>query len=437
MAYKWLQKAVNYSQNSTEHEKLLILSYSAFLLDEPEKYVEYISQFVQKYPSDKVSVQQMGGYLFSRGDWEKSVKFHKRSAKLTNSPRPYDFIIDAFRKLGELDSARYYVNKQIQNYPNNRTQVIIQHFVEEKFDQAIHESKNQPMFRGIGHFFKNNMDSTEILYADYQKNTSIPLLSIIYAYQGKYNRTFKFLDGQTNPKEPLVKIFADYYKLIFCDLLNQHELTRKIWLDLSETDHYKRAFLYPFKKSHSFYLVDSLLALAIPNSYYKKNYSDVLDNCKKAELANLKYMHLERYLNISFWRAQTLFLLNQFEDALKEYQLLATKHKNKSFFQYRVAECLFKLGVNVRAKKVLNQISVFDNSVLLESIVKPYKHINIIAFAYTYPRQFYLRGKVNEKLGEKQEAIDSYQKFLTIWKNADDDLPEKIDAEKRLENLLN
>ena len=39
------------------------------------------------------------------------------------------------------------------------------------------------------------------------------------------------------------------------------------------------------------------------------------------------------------------------------------------------------------------------------------------------------------KKGEKQKAIERYQKFLDIWKNADDDLPEKIDAQKRLAKL--
>ena len=33
-------------------------------------------------------------------------------------------------------------------------------------------------------------------------------------------------------------------------------------------------------------------------------------------------------------------------------------------------------------------------------------------------------------------VISQYKKLLEIWKNADEDLPEKIDAQKRLANLL-
>jgi len=52
-----------------------------------------------------------------------------------------------------------------------------------------------------------------------------------------------------------------------------------------------------------------------------------------------------------------------------------------------------------------------------------------------YPRALYLLGVIHEKKGEREEAISYYEKFLTLWKNADPEISELIDAKKRLGNL--
>jgi len=46
-----------------------------------------------------------------------------------------------------------------------------------------------------------------------------------------------------------------------------------------------------------------------------------------------------------------------------------------------------------------------------------------------------LLGKIYEKKGDTQLAIQNYEKFLDLWKDADEDLPDLIDAKKRLAKL--
>ena len=48
-----------------------------------------------------------------------------------------------------------------------------------------------------------------------------------------------------------------------------------------------------------------------------------------------------------------------------------------------------------------------------------------------YPKSFYLLGKIYEQTGDHDLAIKNYTKFLEMWKNADEDLPELIDAKRR------
>ena len=55
--------------------------------------------------------------------------------------------------------------------------------------------------------------------------------------------------------------------------------------------------------------------------------------------------------------------------------------------------------------------------------------------AFAYPLGFHLLGKIYEKKGDKQRAIENTEKFLDLWKGADKDLPDLIDAKERLARL--
>jgi len=52
-----------------------------------------------------------------------------------------------------------------------------------------------------------------------------------------------------------------------------------------------------------------------------------------------------------------------------------------------------------------------------------------------YAGSFYWLGKIAEKEGKKAEAVENYRRFLDLWKDADPDLPEVVDARTRLAGL--
>lgn len=52
-----------------------------------------------------------------------------------------------------------------------------------------------------------------------------------------------------------------------------------------------------------------------------------------------------------------------------------------------------------------------------------------------YAKTFYMLGKIYEQQSDKAMAIESYEKFLEVWKDADPGIPEVEDAKKRLTGL--
>jgi tetratricopeptide (TPR) repeat protein len=56
-------------------------------------------------------------------------------------------------------------------------------------------------------------------------------------------------------------------------------------------------------------------------------------------------------------------------------------------------------------------------------------------FGDVYALSFYELGKIYEQKGWKGKAIEHYEKFLNLWKDADPGFPEVDDAKKRLAAL--
>jgi len=52
-----------------------------------------------------------------------------------------------------------------------------------------------------------------------------------------------------------------------------------------------------------------------------------------------------------------------------------------------------------------------------------------------YAKSFYMLGKIHEEKGLKEKAIEYYEKFLALWKDADPGIPEVTDAKYRLSSL--
>jgi len=76
----------------------------------------------------------------------------------------------------------------------------------------------------------------------------------------------------------------------------------------------------------------------------------------------------------------------------------------------------------------------------IDQAIKTYERISLLTYGRfwhgdIYARSFYKLGKIHEQRGDGELAIENYEKFLKLWKDADPGLPEVEDAKKRLAQL--
>ena len=84
--------------------------------------------------------------------------------------------------------------------------------------------------------------------------------------------------------------------------------------------------------------------------------------------------------------------------------------------------------------------SAYYESEDFEKAVEEYKKILPLTlgrqnYSSLYAKSFYMLGKIYEQQDNKAKSLEHYEKFLTLWKDADPGLPEVADARERVATL--
>jgi len=425
------QKALRHSVNVSEREQLIIKTLVYAFSEGGQKYRYYLSELGKKYPFAFAVAALVAEEYQTDRKWEECIRYNKKWAELTNTFQPYYLIMLGFYELGKLDSAQVYTEKVIRRFPNHPVGFLYRfrlNLLEGNYEQAILDVKKifkkrndvENYFIGLTHFFADRLDSARF----YLQKSS---LSQSYVLTGGYSRASDLMRDETQLKNPRT-IFD---KLVLSDLAGDKERARGLCEELLSMGYFE-SYIPQFK--HPISIARNFVYLRIPTAYFEGKMDEALQLCQQLEDIIKKHELGKQYLlQSTFWRAHIMFHLNRFEEAAEYYDTLLQEEDRKSFFRYRFAKCLYDLEKYAEAKNILlNLQKVDDVWPMPTDIMYDWEKIG---FYYYYPRIYYLLGLVNEELGEKEEAMEAYRKFLDIWKEADEDLPELIDAKERLERL--
>jgi tetratricopeptide (TPR) repeat protein len=154
-------------------------------------------------------------------------------------------------------------------------------------------------------------------------------------------------------------------------------------------------------------------------------------------------------LGLAFTKRQ---LFSQAESQVSAIEGLVKEPGNESseaYYHHLLGELLLGEGLYQEAVENFNraaEIRSLDRTLFLNALGQAYFKIGELNLAVeelravlemnpNYAESHYLLGQIHQEKGEIEKAKYHFQRFVEIWKEADENLPQLVDAQKQLETL--
>jgi len=433
-----ITKAAKYADKITQKEKLYIEGFEANLSDDYPQAVKILKKIVENYPDEKGAFYVLGVTYYNKlHEFREAVYYLSKAIQIDPLYKlAYNLLAYAYNDLGDFEKSIWAINKYIElapDEPNPYDSRAELYAWNGKLDQAIESYKKaleiKPDFfssqymLGEMYIFKKDYAKAENCFQALCSNSEKRLrsmgrvyLELIPSYQGKFEDALKVLDDG-----------------IATDRMEQFDG------DMNAYKHFDKAFLlYEKQKKMGLALKEIEMGMEIykkakPNDpvYGRDGYAFLLTKSGKIaeaeELAKALKKDIEeknpKLMSSYWWTLSDIELAKGDTNMALSYLERAYKGSPTPSFDLRshLAEIYLKTG---RLDEAVSE---------LEKALSRYDDDRV--WSYRAVKAYYLLGLAYEKSGWNKKAIQQYEEFLDIWKNADPGIPEVADAKERLKKL--
>ncbi len=433
-----ITKAAKYTDKITQKEKLYIEGFEASLLGDYPQAVKMLKKIVENYPDEKGAFYVLGVTYYGKlHEFREAVYYLSKAIQIDPLYKlAYNHLAYAYNDMGDFEKSIWAINKYIElapDEPNPYDSRAELYAWNGKLDQAIESYKKaleiKPDFYssqymlGDMYVFKKDYAKAESCFQVLSSSSEKRLrslgrsyLELIPFYQGKFEDALKVLDDG-----------------IAADRMEQFDG------DMNAYKHFDKAFLlYERQKKMGLALKEVGMGMEIykkakPNDpiYGRDGYAFLLTKSGKIaeaeELAKALKKDIEeknpKLMFSYWWTLGDIELVKGDTNMALSYLERAYKDSPTPSFDLRshLAEIYLKTGrLDEAVSQLENALSRYDDDRVWSSrAVKAY----------------YLLGLAYEKSGWNKKAVEKYEEFLDIWKNADPGIPEVTDAKERLKKL--
>jgi tetratricopeptide (TPR) repeat protein len=434
-----LEKALKYSDKVSHKEKCYIKVLEVEYSEKKtgDDYVKELKELLKRYPEEKDALIMLGSYYIGWRKFEQSLQYYNKAIEIDPLCKlAYNDLAYVYNEMGNFDKSIWAINKYISLAPDEANPYDTRgdlYAYNGKLDQAIESYKKaleiKPDFRAtlekLGHMylFKREYAKAESCY--YRELEFTPqsdrswsswvriLVSNILLYQGKLESGLQFLnDGIAADR--VDKIGGWYIARKHLRKAGIYKEKNNLDLALKEVEKYLEIYREVSPDDKISYWPTYARYLAENKEFTKAE--EVAEALKKNIKGDQNLMHY-------YWLTIGLIELEKGNLEVSIINLKKATEANSSFsYHHWLANAYLQVGRLDEAVAEFEKLLTRYDS---ERVWSP------IASVKTY----YLLGLAYEKSGWNKKAIEKYEEFLDIWKDADPGIKEVDDAKERLKKL--
>lgn len=409
-----IRRAVEYIDRAPEKERYLIRTFNAYVEANTEEALARAQDLLKMYPDDKQGMWMVADLSLHAGDYPTAITNMRRVLDLDPEFEvAMEHIVWAYREAGDydkmLESAARYSKKTpgedayewLVDAYNMKADFDSGVQTCQRFLQAFPKSASPVAFLGETYIFKNDYESAEREFKKLLQETrpssdrgvGYRCLAELYAYNGKYREAVKMIDRaieidlKSGEKGALAAAYGE----------------KAYWLLAGHNE-----------REEAKKLVDKTVELNAGSnfSYYMLfNLYLILGDYEKASPRVMKQLLTlspfgDVIVNGSIHRSR-----GEYDAAIKELESVTQRGftVDKILRGYELAQLYFETGEN---EKAIESVEKMQRLYAIR-YQRPVRYR-----AAVYPRGFYLLGKIYEKKGDWKLALENYEKFLKLWKDA-------------------
>ena len=426
-----IAKAVKYSNKVSQKEKLYIQAGEAYASRNYTQYIKELQKIIERYPEEKEAFLFLGlCYLDNLRQPANSVSYLSKAIEIDSLYKDaYNSLAYVYDGVGDLEKSIWAINKYISLAPNEPNPYDSRgdlYAWNGKINEAIESYKKaleiKPDFGSLsklGHMylFKRDYAKAESCYEKLCSSSDAGVraegrlyLAYIPAYQGKFDNALKVLDdGLVADRMDKIDGRQDAEKHFIKSRIYQEK--KNSALALQEIEKYMEIYhrVYPDNKLYG-------------RQYYARLLAENKEFAKAEEVAQAVKKDIGEE-GLTYW----LIVGNiELEKGNLEASIASLE---------KAAKGGAAIGRNFPLAKAYLQAGRLDESVAeFEKVLMRYDEYRASSAVHNV-KTYYLLGLAYEKSGWNKKAIEKYEEFLDIWKNADPGIKEVEDARERLKKL--